>query len=440
MHWKKKIQYYIDAASVFLFKSLEVNQKTIKRLERKVRDYTLPDVLRCQDGSLVSDVNEWLARRRPEILSLFKKHVYGIFPESASDIKISWDLLTEDHDALGGITTRKEMVIYLIGDDTGPKLHLLMYLPNNKIDEKKPVPMFLGLNFNGNHTICDDPGITIPDSYLIRHNGNSSKKHKLDRDRGSRSRRWQIEYLIRQGFGLATAWYWELVPDRADGISQGIHRYFYRPKQERPERDEWGAIGAWAWGLSRALDCLLDDPLVDRDHVAVFGHSRLGKTALWAGANDERFWMVISNNSGCGGAALSRRRFGETVALINQSFPHWFCENFKMYDNNEDALPVDQHMLLSLVAPRLLYVASASRDLWADPVGEFLSTINATPVYNLFGLRGITTDKFPPLNQPINGGQVGYHVRRGGHGVYLFDWTQYVRFAKEKLGKKIPSS
>lgn len=396
--------------------------------EAKVPQYTLPDPLVSNKGTTINTIEQWQQVRRPEILEHFEASVYGRTARLPSSLNITTTSL--DSDALGGKATRKQVTLRFEKNAYRFALHVLIYLPNS-IDSD--VPVFLGYNFNGNHTIHSDPSIHLSTAWM-RKNENGNENHQAtDAARGKSASRWPVEMIIDRGYGLATAYYGDIEADHKDGWKEGIRSY-YKTDEDRNALalEDWSAISAWSWGLSRIMDYFETDLDIDSNRVALLGHSRLGKTSLWAGAKDDRFAITISNDSGCGGAALSRRAFGETVERINTSFPHWFNRAFKQYNGNENALPVDQHQLIALMAPRPVYVASAEEDEWADPNGEFLSAKAAGPVYKLFGLGGVGVESQPPVNSPV-GDYVGYHVRTGGHDVTDYDWAQYLKFADRHL-------
>jgi (4-O-methyl)-D-glucuronate---lignin esterase len=394
--------------------------------EARVPAYVLPDPLKLASGQPVKDAATWRNQRRAELLRLFEDNVYGRSPSRPPGMR--FERVEIDPKALGGRATRKQVRILLDGQTTGPSIELLIYLPNGR---SRPSPIFLGLNFGGNHTVHADPAIRLSTRWIATSEG-AVDHRATEAGRGRDAQSWPVETILSRGYALATAYYGDLEPDHPEGWKDGVRSRFGPGAKGSFGPGDWGAIGAWAFGLQRIVDYLETDHDVDAKRIALFGHSRLGKTALWAGAQDERFALVVSNESGEGGAALARRHFGETTAAITKSFPHWFAGRLKDYADREDQLPVDQHTLLALIAPRPLYVASAEEDLWADPRGEFLSAKAADPVYRLLGKEGLGVADMPKVEVPV-GSTVGYHVRRGKHGVTAYDWEQYLAFAERHL-------
>lgn len=401
--------------------------------ESKIPNYTLPNPLVTEDGVAVTSVRQWENVRRPELLSLFANHVYGVSPKPC----VIRSKAVSSKTVFDDLGTRHEVDIFFTAAEDAPAMRMMVYVPNNRSAD---VPAFLGLNFNGNHSVDPDPEIELnPGWFRPGRNGTTDGNKATELARGTAANRWPIETILRRGYAVATIYYGDIDPDFDDGFKNGIHPMFAAELADVAPESRWGSIAAWAYGLSRALDYFESDSQlgVDANKVAVLGHSRLGKTALWAGATDQRFALVISNNSGCGGAALSRRAIGETIGRINTSFPHWFCDRYTEYNENEAACPVDQHQLIALAAPRPVYVASASNDRWADPKGEFMSAAAADPVYRLLGTEGMGGNavpaKMPPAEQPINTGAIGYHLRTGDHDLTEYDWLQYLDFADRHL-------
>ncbi len=398
--------------------------------ESKVPGFEVPDLLTTFNGEKITSTSGWENTRRPELYRFFEEHVYGKVPENLDSL--SFKVVEASENALNGMAKRKQVEVSLFKNGKSLAFNVLLYLPKTG----QPSPIFLGYNFYGNHTITDDTNVIVSKAWAMDNEEFGIINHTLtEASRGVRTNRWAIEKIIDGGFGLATIYYGEVDPDKND-FSDGLHSLFYKQGQENPKQDEWGSVAAWAFGMSRALDYLETDPDIEATRVVSFGHSRLGKAALWAGASDQRFAAVISNDSGCGGAALSKRKFGETVDRINSSFPHWFCDNFTEYNENEEALPVDQHELLALIAPRPLYVASAEDDQWADPRGEFLASHYASPVYGLYGKKGITSNQMPEVNSPVQN-TMAYHIRTGKHDVTDYDWERYIEWAKAFIPVKL---
>jgi len=395
--------------------------------EDAIAPYVLPALLKQNNGAQVETIEQWEEKRRPEIIKLFEKQVYGEIPDidlSPSAIEV----VEESEIALDNTAIRKQIGISYNRNGRQLKINVLLYIPK----EVEEAPLFVGYNFYGNHTTISDPAVVLTDAWVRNNEEFGIIDNKAnDASRGKRSYRWPIQKIINEGFGVALIYYGDVDPDR-DDFSDGVHALMYKNGQDRPKDDEWGAISAWSWGLSQVLDVLEKDELTKTSPYIAFGHSRLGKTSLWAGAMDERFELVISNDSGCGGAALFRRKYGETAAVINKRFPHWFNTNFKKYSGSEETLPIDQHMLIALMAPRPVYIASAQEDRWADPKGEYLSGYHASPIYQLYGFEGLESDTPPSIHEPIHN-NIGYHIRSGKHDVTNYDWEQYIKFARKHI-------
>jgi hypothetical protein len=393
--------------------------------ESKVAPYTLPDPLARTGGGHITSVGEWRRVRRPELFALFEREVYGKSPPRPAGM---WFETTSiDKRALSGRATRKQVRIHFRAGQSEPFMDVLLYVPNAR---RGKVPAFLSLTY-GNHQITADTGVAISPHFL-RDNPLPDSAHGRVA-RGTAASRWPVDTILARGYALATVYLGDLDPDNKQGFANGV-RPFYLPRgQSDVGPDDWAALASWGWGLSRALDYLERDPDVDARRVALVGHSRTGKSALWAGARDPRFALIIANESGMGGAKLSRRDYGQTVADINHSFPYWFARNFRKYDDRERDLPVDQHELIALIAPRPVYVAAATDDKWADPKGMFLAEKGAEPVYRLFGLRSMLPDSMPAAHQPTVRGPLGFHLRTGVHDVTDYDWAQFLAFADRHL-------
>lgn len=386
-------------------------------------NYTLPDPLILADGKPVRDARTWYRKRRPEIARLFEEQQFGRSPGRPAGM--SFDVFDKGTPALGGKALRRQVTVYFSRDRKGPKMDLLIYLPAGA---RKPVPLLLNLSFTANSNVVDDPGIKPGEVW-------GRDRKRIPAPKGTNFGRLDVLPFLASGIGVATVYYGDIDPDFPGGIQHGVRSLFLKPGQTEPAPDEWGTIAAWGWGLSRALDYFETDKGVDARRVAIVGASRLGKTVLWAGARDTRFAMVIASCSGEGGAALSRRYFGETVKHLTAPtrYPYQFAPNYQKHADRVGESPFDAHMLLSLIAPRPLLLQTGDTDLWSDPKGEFLSAVAAGPVYSLLGEQALGADRMPPAGLPILH-TLGYYMHAGGHGTIPSDWEQFLKFMRIHLG------
>ena len=369
--------------------------------ESKVPPYTLPDVLKTTANRTVRDKETWEKVRRPEIIKLFEENVYGQLPKSYE--RLTYSIKNEHGGAMAGKATLKEVVIEVVENNKPLTINLVLFVPTK---QQGPVPVFLLINNRG------------------KENTDPTRSHKSDF--------WPAEMVIDSGYAIAAFHVSDLAPDDSVRYVNGVLGLY---PQQLTANDGMRAIGAWAWGASRVLDYFEKDAAIDAKKVALVGHSRGGKASLWAAAEDQRFALCITNCSGNTGAALSRRRFGETISRINTTFPHWFAKNYKKFNDNEDSLPVDQHMLLATIAPRPLYATNATKDLWADPKGTFLSLKQAEKVYALYGIESNLPANPPATNQPVIASPLGYHIREGEHNLTAYDWNNFIKFANVHFKK-----
>jgi hypothetical protein len=387
--------------------------------EEKVPKYVLPEIIpKLPEGTSVKEYFE--STRKQEILKCFEAEVFGEF--LSTEDNIAFEVLHEK-EILCGKALQRQVKFWPKKEDKDVYLNLIIFIP---INEKKPSPVFVNLNFRGNHTISNDEDIFLHEGYVREYKSQEKNDDLSESLRGSRSPRYPIEKIIDKGFSLVTACYEEILPDNNEWFEKSLNRL--KSIIGKTQKEDTSAINIWAWALTKMMDYVELDDRLDSKNTIVAGHSRLGKAAIWAGVNDTRFKMVVSNDSGCMGAAISRRCFGETIETVTLRFPHWFRASFGQYANNEEKLPVDQHSILSLVAPRLLCVASASGDQWADPKGEFLGAYHASQVYEYYGSKGFVSKKMPEVNSPVDDGSVHYHIRKGEHSMLEFDWNCYMNF------------
>lgn len=380
--------------------------------ETRIPHYDLPALLVTAAGERVTTPEQWRNVRRPEILGLFSNLIYGRVPEPASPVQQEFEVVDEDREFMGGLATRKDVKIRLSNKNGEISMHFLVFVPN---DAPKPVPAFFKHSFNNTQGRDFDASETRPG--LLR-NG------------------WPLGQMFERGYGFCAVYQKDLVGHNEVEFLKSIHRLFYPEGQSFPKASEWGVLSACAWGAMRGMDYLEVDDDIDQTRVAIMGHSKMGKATLWTAAQDERFALAISAQSGCAGAALWRRKSGETLKKMVTRFPYWLCRNAWKFVEQEDDLPVDQHMLLACIAPRPVYVHSGVEDTWADGRGEYLSAYHASEVYELLGGVGLKNEESPAVGEPIIESDVGYHIREGGHSIEPWDWERFMDFADYHLKKE----
>jgi hypothetical protein len=391
----------------------------------------LPDPLLTLDGRRMRNRDQWENERRPELKRLFQHYMYGYMPPPE---KVRATVERENRQFYGGKATLREVTIRF-GPSGTPPIHLLVVLPNAQNTRSRGylrAPIFLGLNFCGNHAVVDDPGVRIPDTWMYSNYPGVADNRATEAGRGTQVDVWNIEQSIDRGYALATFYNGDVDPDRPD-FTDGVHPHFMKAGQGKRGPHDWGTIAAWAWGLQRAVDYLATARDIDAGRIAVVGHSRNGKAALLSAAFDERVALAIPHQAGCGGTAPSRGKVGESVRQINDHFPHWFCDEFKKFNDRPELLPFDQHCLVALMAPRPVLLSNAVEDTWANPEGQFQVLRAAEPAYRLLGVEALEAKEMPPTGKLVSS-RLGYFIRPGKHSMTREDWSAFLDFADRQLG------
>ena len=418
----------VGSLIVFSLESCVRSVEKVHSVELRKLDPALQGVRKSFSNRQINDVSTWENVRRPELIDYYENYVFGKRPSLKPTVVYS--VLSVDTISIGGVAMEHtEIEADFKYRGRRMKSHYAKFLPLNI---KNPI-VFVGLNFFGNSTLDTLSTLTQSNHFVMKNAVVKTKGHRVtEESRGTKAYRWPLDLIVGSECGLITAHYADFDPDVYNGFLDGVHGLAEGRVHVR-KRNEWGSVSAWAWGLSELQSYLELQPETKKSKTAVIGHSRLGKAALWAGIIDERFDMVVSNNSGCAGAAQFRTMRGEDIEKITNRFPYWFARNFQSFRGNDSLLLVDQEMLLSLVAPRPLYVASASKDSWADPEGEYLSFYKSQAIYSLYDSTLEIPYKYPSANESIQYGNMAYHLRSGEHEILRWDWEKYVYFAKKVL-------
>jgi hypothetical protein len=410
-------------SAAFIFPRSLMAQTRFPEPEKLPSHPELPDPLVMFNGDRVATKEQWFDKRRPELKQLFQHYMYGYLPPPA---KIKAKVEHEDAKAFGGKATLREVTISF-GPSGTPPIHLLLVVPNQR---KGPAPVFVGINFCGNHAIVKDRGVRLPTVWMY-----AGPKHRAtEAERGTQIDTWALEQSIDRGYAVATFYNGDVDPDQKD-VREGIQPHL-RKKDAKPGPHDWGTIAAWAWGVHRVVDYVHDHKDLDPKRIAVVGHSRLGKTVLLAAALDERIALAIPHQAGCGGTAPSRSHNpkAETVKRINTSFPHWFDGAFKEFNDHPDKLPFDQNCLAALMAPRPVLFSNAVEDQWANPSGQFDVLQAADPVYRFLGAGGLKAERMPEPGKLIDS-KLGYYIRPGKHSMTKEDWKIFLDFADKHFDK-----